>query len=378
MSKLKDITQNFTVKHFDYLEGTIKKFDETRYNIEIPISKFILDERTVETSLRFDFIKLPNNLESYIGKKITFPVNPIEGYIDGSIYLRDAHNPVDISEIQFIEIEKNKLFVALTMNFVFDFEGIGFENETQVARFILENKTDQLKHDVIMDLKVSNDYEKSENLPYEFKIDVTTANVTELWNAWITYFKEKINPDFAIIRATEDEIITLEKVQNYFKLQTDLKEILSLSNGGEKLFFGLNLLSTTEILQHHLFWEDNLKGQVVGDNVSGNYSVKPEKTIKPEYVNLMRMPFANDGTLNFFNIDNDPDIAGTNGQIINSGRDEYDLVVMSKKLTEFVRKVLLRIASNQTFITSDGNFMLYKNGQGLFYYVKALLQKNEW
>ena len=118
---MNDLTDNFTVKHFDYLEGTISKFDESRYNIEIPIAEFILDEKTIETSLRLDFIRLPNKLESYIGKKITFPVNPIEGYIDGSIYLRDAHNPFDVSEIHFLKLKKNKLFVEMTMNFVFDF-----------------------------------------------------------------------------------------------------------------------------------------------------------------------------------------------------------------------------------------------------------------
>ena len=378
MNKMNDITQNFTVKHYDYLEGTIQKFDESRYNIEVPIAEFILDEKTIETSLRLDFIHLPNKLETYIGKKITFPVNPIEGYIDGSIYLREAHNPVDVSEIHFLKLEKNKLFVEMKLNFVFDFEGIGFENESIKAIFILENKINEFNNDAMINLEVNNEGEKSENVPYEFKIDIKTASISELWNAWIVYFREKINPDFIVIGATDEEISSLEKAQNYFTLPTDLKEILSLSNGGEKLFFGLNLLSTAEILQHHLFWEDNLKGQVPGDNVSGNYSVKPEKAIKAEYVNLKRMPFANDGTLNFFNIDNDPDVAGTIGQIINSGRDEYELVVMASNLTEFARKVLLRIEANKTYITADKNFMLYKNGQGLFYDVKALMQKNEW
>ena len=378
MNKMNDLTENFTVKHFDFLEGTIQKFDESRYNIEVQIAEFILDEKTIETSLRLDFIRLPNKLESYIRKKITFPLNPIEGYIDGSIYLRDAHNPVDVSEIHFIRIENNKLFVEMKLNFVFDFEGIGFENESIKAIFILENKINEFNNDAMINLEVNNEGEKSENVPYEFKIDIKTASISELWNAWIVYFREKINPDFIVIGATDEEISSLEKAQNYFTLPTDLKEILSLSNGGEKLFFGLNLLSTAEILQHHLFWEDNLKGQVPGDNVSGNYSVKPEKAIKAEYVNLKRMPFANDGTLNFFNIDNDPDVAGTIGQIINSGRDEYELVVMASNLTEFARKVLLRIEANKTYITADKNFMLYKNGQGLFYDVKALMQKNEW
>ena len=377
-NKLIDITENFTVKHFTFLEGTITPFDEGRYNIEVPIEKFILDDKTIATSLRLDFIRLPNKLETYIGEKITFPVNPTEGYVDGSIYLRDAHNPVDVTEIHFLEMENNKLQVELTINFVFDFEGIGFENETHKAKFVLKINVEE-KEQIKNTTNTENfEVEKKVEIFYDFKIDIATANIKELWTVWLAYFKEKINHSFESVPATDKEIEILEQAQNYFKLPADLHEIYKLSNGEEKLFFGLNLLSNTEILQHHLFWEDNLKGQVPGDNVSGTYTVKPEKSIRPEYVNLKRMPFANDGTLNFFNIDNDPGEAGTIGQIINSGRDEYDLVVMANNISEFIRKVLLRIAANKTFITTEKDFLLYENGQGLFNDVKVLMQKNEW
>ena len=137
-NKLIDIKENFTVKHFTFSKGSITKFDEGRYNIEVPIEKFILDDKTIATSLRLDFIRLPNKLETYIGEKITFPVNPTEGYIDGSIYLRDAHNPVDVTEIHFLKIKNNTIVVEMTMNFVFDFESIGFENEILTTRFMLD------------------------------------------------------------------------------------------------------------------------------------------------------------------------------------------------------------------------------------------------
>ena len=75
-NKLIDISNDFTVSHFTFSKGSITKFDEGRYNIEVPISKFILDDKTIATSLRLDFIRLPNKLETYIGEKITFPVNP--------------------------------------------------------------------------------------------------------------------------------------------------------------------------------------------------------------------------------------------------------------------------------------------------------------
>lgn len=75
-------------------------------------------------------IELPENLSNYIGKTITFPTNPNDGYIDGSVYLLNAHNPVDVSEIKFLKIEKNTIELELTMKFHFEYENIEYKNET--------------------------------------------------------------------------------------------------------------------------------------------------------------------------------------------------------------------------------------------------------
>jgi hypothetical protein len=130
MTTYKDLSENFSVTKLEFITGTITKQKENNcYTIIIPIEKFKLDEEIVYTKLWFDRILLSEPLQSYIGKTVVFPVNPAEGYIDGSTYLRGAHNPVDISAIKFIKLENEILTVELTMAFVFEFEGIGFKNE---------------------------------------------------------------------------------------------------------------------------------------------------------------------------------------------------------------------------------------------------------
>jgi hypothetical protein len=130
MNTYKDFTENFSVTRLELLTGTISKQEENNYyTIIIPIEKFKLDEEIVDTKLWFDRVLLSEPLQSYVGRTVVFPVNPTEGYIDGSTYLRGAHNPVDISAIKFIKLENEILTVELTMDFVFEFEGIGFKNE---------------------------------------------------------------------------------------------------------------------------------------------------------------------------------------------------------------------------------------------------------
>jgi hypothetical protein len=133
MNTYKDLTENFSVTRLELLTGTISKQEENNYyTIIIPIEKFKLDEEIVDTKLWFDRVLLSEPLQSYVGRTVVFPVNPTEGYIDGSTYLRGAHNPVDISVIKFVKLENEILTVELTMAFVFEFEGIGFKNEQLV------------------------------------------------------------------------------------------------------------------------------------------------------------------------------------------------------------------------------------------------------
>jgi hypothetical protein len=127
---MKDLTSNFSVRKLQFLETTISKVDYEMYHIIIPISKFIFENQIIDTSIHLTQVKLPNDLSKCIGKTIVFPINPNQGYIEGSIYLSERHNPVNVSEINFISFEKNKLNVEISMFFDFEFEGTGLKNET--------------------------------------------------------------------------------------------------------------------------------------------------------------------------------------------------------------------------------------------------------
>jgi hypothetical protein len=123
-----DLTKNFDVNRFEFLDGNIE-FDNNEYSIIIPIVKFILDEQVTETSIRLENIALTGDIKNLINKSINFPLNPKEGYIDGSIYLRNCHNPVDVSQIEFLKISDDYIATKITADFIFDYENIGFPNQ---------------------------------------------------------------------------------------------------------------------------------------------------------------------------------------------------------------------------------------------------------
>lgn len=125
-----DLTADFSVTKWEFLQGEFNQEEENYYSIILPVSKFVLEEEIVSTSVQLYAIELPETLPSYIGKTVSFQINPNDGFIDGSVYLQNAHNPVDVSEIKFLKIEKNIIELELTMKFDFEYEGIGLKNET--------------------------------------------------------------------------------------------------------------------------------------------------------------------------------------------------------------------------------------------------------
>lgn len=124
-----DLTDVFSVTKWKFLQGEFNK-EEGYYSIILPVSKFVLDDEIVATSVQLYAIELPENLPSYIGETISFPLNPNDGYIDGSVYLRNVHNPVDVPKIKFLKLESDCIELEITMKFDFEYESIGFKNET--------------------------------------------------------------------------------------------------------------------------------------------------------------------------------------------------------------------------------------------------------
>ncbi len=125
-----DLTDNFSLDKLEFLQGELTyDSDNNSYGMYVPVAKFVLDGEVVSTDIVFGSFVLPNNLLSYLGQSVTFPINPEEGYLDGSMLLRDAHNPVDIHQISFINIEDNVITVKFDAEFLFEYEDIGFKNE---------------------------------------------------------------------------------------------------------------------------------------------------------------------------------------------------------------------------------------------------------
>ena len=122
---------NFPIEKLKFTHAKLSGTDGS-LSIEIGIEPFELsqDEYTenVDTSIRLDCINLPKNVSHLTGQSFCFPVNPEEGYIDGSIYFFAAHNPVDVTEIKFGELLNGKLTLLLETSWDLEFERTGFKN----------------------------------------------------------------------------------------------------------------------------------------------------------------------------------------------------------------------------------------------------------
>ena len=134
----------FPVEILKPLKGTINAliFENTFINlpktlffqIEIPLQPIDMaklgDENrgeNHETSFRLESIKLAiHNLQELENKTFTFPINPEEGYIDGSIYLFDVHNLVDTTQITFGKFQNQNISINIKLRIDFEMEGTDY------------------------------------------------------------------------------------------------------------------------------------------------------------------------------------------------------------------------------------------------------------
>ena len=94
-------------------------------SITILMEPFLLDAEIVDTSIRLDGIELPSvHLKEIAGKSFSFPVNPAEGYIDGSIYLEGVHHPVDVVALNFPLSRDGGLSVTVKGIYKFRYHGL--------------------------------------------------------------------------------------------------------------------------------------------------------------------------------------------------------------------------------------------------------------
>jgi hypothetical protein len=100
----------------------------TGFDIRIDFRPFLLDEETIETAFSLDGARLPADTRMWAHQDFTFPRNPKDGYIDGSIFLRHVHNPADVTRIKFGEHSGNSIGAEFSIHLDFEFEGTGFQN----------------------------------------------------------------------------------------------------------------------------------------------------------------------------------------------------------------------------------------------------------
>jgi hypothetical protein len=96
-------------------------------SVEIILKSFFLDGKLVETSIRLDGVEIPSiRLADLANKSFVFPINPSDGYIDGSIYIDGAHHPVDVTALSF-HLGRDGLSKIVVKGF-FDFEQEGLKD----------------------------------------------------------------------------------------------------------------------------------------------------------------------------------------------------------------------------------------------------------
>jgi hypothetical protein len=117
--------------------------------ITVPLAPFSADDRfdpstfrpgsdgpkIIKTAIVGEFIDLPgDDLTTLADRTFEFPVNPHPGYIDASIYLGGAHNPVDITRVEFGTVRAQDIDVSLHAAFDFTQENVEIANRSAVVR----------------------------------------------------------------------------------------------------------------------------------------------------------------------------------------------------------------------------------------------------
>jgi|SoiMethySBSTD1v2_1073268.scaffolds.fasta_scaffold02406_14 hypothetical protein len=165
--------RKFPVKRLAAGTGTIGGFlFENRYadiprtlfhEIEIPLDPFLLEDaqgkkRRTKTALRLDFIELPDEpfrgYQALVGRTFEFPANPEPGHIDGSIYLFEVHNPIDVAELAFVARRRGLFEVTITLAIDFESEETGYANtDALAADVVLRPKAIRIDDEIVKKAK---------------------------------------------------------------------------------------------------------------------------------------------------------------------------------------------------------------------------------
>ena len=107
--------------------------DDISMEIDLAPIDMFRDGEFSDRLIRLDSVKLPTtDLAVLSGRTFDFPLNPEDGYIDGSVYFLDRHNPVDVTKIVFSALERDGAIVTIEAAFLLEFEGTGYRNFRKV------------------------------------------------------------------------------------------------------------------------------------------------------------------------------------------------------------------------------------------------------
>jgi hypothetical protein len=98
------------------------------FDIRIDLQPFTLDDEKIETAFCLDGARLPADTRAWARQTFTFPRNPTDGYIDGSVYIRHVHNPAEVTSIRFGELTGDTITAEFSIQIIFEFEVTGFQN----------------------------------------------------------------------------------------------------------------------------------------------------------------------------------------------------------------------------------------------------------
>lgn len=151
-SNKSDSMKNFSVELLKPKNGQISRMNfedsnsaEKSCKIQIALNGFIFENQKIETSISLDFIPLNfKNVYELENKTFQFPINPEPGYIDGSIYLFNVHNPFDVKKIEFGKITNSTIETSIYYDIAFEYENTGYENITN-QKLIIPLSFEKLK-----------------------------------------------------------------------------------------------------------------------------------------------------------------------------------------------------------------------------------------
>jgi hypothetical protein len=103
------------------------------FSVVIPV-EFSSAGKMQNTSATLEFIDFGvKSWRELPERECTFPKNPEDGYIDGSLYLHGAHNPADTTRIRFGALRED-FVLPTSLDIEFDFTQEGLDDLGAVGR----------------------------------------------------------------------------------------------------------------------------------------------------------------------------------------------------------------------------------------------------